>query len=329
MRRRSPPARPVIHVVAGLIRHPKKRHKIFFTQRKPGQHLENLWEFPGGKLERGESRFHGLKRELYEELGIHVISAHPLHAVTHHYADKSIHLDVWEVLDYKGKPHGREGQKTIWLKPGEIAKYPFPEADEPVLRALHLPGQLLITPEFTVENEQQMLLHFSQLMKQRRYRLVLLRSHQSSDKDYHQLAKKVQEIAFLNGGDIIIHRPHLKSLQQKRFDAFQRRHLSASNLLQAGIEDFDDSVNLSASCHNAQELERAQQLNCDFALLSTVRKTQSHPGVEAKGWYDFNRLSRQTRLPLYALGGVGRKDFSLARYQGAIGVAGIGDFWSL
>jgi 8-oxo-dGTP diphosphatase len=99
--------------------------------------------------------------------------------------------------------------------------------------------------------------------------------------------------------------------------------------MQPGADDFDESVVLSASCHNAAELDRAQHLGCEFALLSAVRKTQSHPGFGVKGWYGFNRLSRETRLPVYALGGVERKDLSLARYQGAVGVAGIGDFWSL
>ncbi len=325
----SPRGLEPIHVVAGVVRHPRKKHKIFFSQRQNGQHLEGLWEFPGGKLEPGESRFHGLKRELQEELGIDVIAARPLHALSHQYKDKNIHLDVWEVQHYRGKPHGREGQQTRWLKPDEIADYQFPEADEPVLTALDLPSQLLITPEFSGQDEQQVLLHFSQLMKQRRYALVLFRSHQMSDKDYHQLAEKLREIAFLNTGDLIIHRPELKSLQQKRFASFGWRHLSASSLLAVDDQAFDDSVVLSASCHDEAELEQAQRLGCQFALLSTVRDTASHPGVAGKGWYGFSRLSKNTRLPLYALGGVERKDIALARHQGAIGVAGISDFWRL
>lgn len=321
--------RPIIHVVAGLIRHSSKKHKIFFTRRQSGQHLEHLWEFPGGKLEAGEDRFHALRRELQEEVGIDVRSALPLHALTHHYEDKSILLDVWEVLHYRGKPHGREGQESLWLTPQKIPQYPFPDADQPVLSTLQLPSQLLITPELASLDPQQVCAHFSRLLQQRRYRLVLLRSHAMNDQDYHQMALKLREIAFVSGCDLIIHRPALKSLLQKRFDSFKQRHLSADNLMASKKIELDNALSWSASCHDAKQLQQAQRLNCRFALLSTLRETQSHPGQPALGWYQFHYLSQQSGIPLYALGGVQRKDFTLARYQGAIGVAGIGDFWAL
>ncbi len=327
--RRRQSASPVIHVVAGLIRHPRKSHKLFFTRRRRGQHLEGLWEIPGGKLEAGESRFHGLRRELREELGIEVLAARPWHASTHHYADKTILLDVWEVLHYSGKAHGREGQEAQWLKPAQTDRYDFPPADAPVLRALTLPPRLLITPELAALDSQQVVMDYSLLMQQRRYPLTLFRSHQMNDRDYLALALKLQQVASLNGAEIIIHRPSLKSLQQKRFERFKRRHLSAKLLQQVQQGDLSDNVMWSASCHNLNELQRAQGLGCQFGLLSAVRKTNSHPDADALGWYGFSRLSQQVSLPLYALGGVQRRDLSLARYQGATGVAGIGDFWAM
>ncbi len=319
----------VIHVVAGLIRHPKKTQQLFFTRRRPGQHLEGLWEIPGGKLQAGESRFHGLKRELREELGIEVLSARPWHTSTYHYADKTIHLDVWEVLRYSGKAHGREGQETKWLKPAQTDRYDFPPADAPVLRALTLPSRLLITPELAALDPQQVVTGYSLLMKQRRYPLTLFRSHQMDDREYFALALQLQQVASLNGAEIIIHRPSLKSLQQKRFERFRRRHLSAKLLQQLQQSDLSDSIMWSASCHTLSELQRAQSLGCRFGLLSAVRKTSSHPDADVLGWYGFSRLSRHVSLPLYALGGVRRQDLTLARYQGATGVAGIGDFWAM
>jgi len=328
-RPRSRKAAPVIHVVAGLIRHPRKKHKLFFTQRKPDQHLAGLWEFPGGKLEPGESRFHALKRELDEELGITVLAAQPLHAVMHHYPDKSVYLDVWEVLHYKGKAHGREGQKTLWLKPGQIEQYEFPAADEPVLNALKLPSRLLITPELGERDLSAVLMDYSLLMKQRRYPLTLLRCPLMNDRDYLQLALKMQEIASLNNAELIIHRADLKTLQQKRFARFKYCHLNSTLLKQISAKDLAEDVKLSASCHDLSELRQAQTLGCQFALLSTLRETPSHPNASAMGWYGFNHLARQVALPLYALGGVTRKDLALARYQGATGVAGISDFWDV
>lgn len=125
-----------IHVVAGIIRHPQNPQKIFFTQRQKGQHLEDLWEFPGGKLEPGESRYTALQRELAEETGIRVLSAIPFHSLTHQYRDKTIFLDVWDVTNYQGQAHGLEGQHSKWLSLEELVDYPFPEADLPVLDAL-------------------------------------------------------------------------------------------------------------------------------------------------------------------------------------------------
>lgn len=127
---------PPVHVVAGVIRHPKNPSKLFFTRRRKGQHLEDLWEFPGGKVEAGESRFHALQRELREETGIQVHSAQPFHALFHQYKDKTIYLDVWEVKHFSGRAHGKEGQESEWVLLEDLAEYKFPEADLPVLNTL-------------------------------------------------------------------------------------------------------------------------------------------------------------------------------------------------
>ena len=86
---------------------------------------------------------------------------------------------------------------------------------------------------------------------------------------------------------------------------------------------------LSASCHDDLELRKAQRLGCQFALLSMVRDTSSHPGRHGKGWFRIKQMIHKTSLPVYALGGVHRRDLCVARFQGAIGVAGISDFWTI
>lgn len=316
-----------VHVVAGLIRHPKNSSRLFFTRRKEGQHLENLWEFPGGKIERGESRFHALQRELREEVDIQVISAHPFHRVTHQYKDKKVHLDVWEIDSFTGSPHGQEGQESIWMDFNEVSQYPFPEADIPVLKALMLPSELLITPDLSEQYVDSYIQQFTSLMKKHRYPLVQFRSHHLNDETYQNVALKLKQICVQNRTELIINRPTLKSLESKLFESFHRRHLNSLVLGDLTSSPFDKSVVCSASCHDIEELRMAEKLNCEFAVLSTVRSTASHPGRTGKGWYKFNNLSAKSRIPVYALGGVRRKDLSVARYQGAIGVAGISDFW--
>ena len=125
-----------IHVVAGIIRYPENPSKIFITQRRKGQHLQGLWEFPGGKVEIGESRYQALQRELDEETGIKVLSAQPFYSLVHQYKDKNIYLDVWNIEQYSGRAHGKEGQKSAWLELHELSQYPFPDADLPILKLL-------------------------------------------------------------------------------------------------------------------------------------------------------------------------------------------------
>ncbi len=84
---------------------------------------------------------------------------------------------------------------------------------------------------------------------------------------------------------------------------------------------------IGASCHNSEELKTAQQLGVDFVTLSPVAATRSHPDAQTLGWENFAELAQLHPLAVYALGGVSRKQLSLAQQHGAIGVAGISDFW--
>jgi 8-oxo-dGTP diphosphatase len=317
-----------IHVVAALIRHPDEPDKICITQRKSGQHLENLWEFPGGKVEQGESAFHALKRELFEELGIELHSAQPFQSVRHRYPDKSILLDVWRVKSYSGQAHGRENQNCQWVSISDLQDYEFPEADIPVLKALDLPPELLITPDVSLVHQDSFLQQFERVMDSHPYKLVLFRSPQLEDKQYAEIAQLMEQIAKPHKASIIIHRNKLKSLQHKSFDSFGYRHLNSYLLNSLTARPFDDSIVLSASCHDQTELKLAERFECKFAMLSTVRETTSHPGRRAKGWYGFNQLATRSSLPIYALGGIKREDYCVASFQGAVGVAGISDFWS-
>lgn len=87
-----------VHVAAGVLCDAAGR--VLLAERPAGKHLAGSWEFPGGKVEAGESPFAGLKRELHEELGVVVEAAHPLVRLTHSYPNLDIDLDVWLVTSY-------------------------------------------------------------------------------------------------------------------------------------------------------------------------------------------------------------------------------------
>lgn len=134
----------LLHVVAGVLRGADGR--ILLAQRPPGKSLAGLWEYPGGKCEDGELPIDALARELREELGVVVESAHPLIGIPHEAQGRPMRLDVWNVSSWSGEPHGCEGQRLAWVDIADLDRVEMPPADRPVATALRLPSRYLITP---------------------------------------------------------------------------------------------------------------------------------------------------------------------------------------
>lgn len=124
----------VIEVAVGLIENAAGEYLI--ALRHQSRHQGGLWEFPGGKIETGESGFDALVRELYEEVGIRVTQAHYLHDIRHDYPDKSVCLKLWHVSSFNGEAHGREDQPLQWVKPDQLISYEFPLANQPIISYL-------------------------------------------------------------------------------------------------------------------------------------------------------------------------------------------------
>ncbi len=127
-----------VQVAVGIVVH--AAGAVLITRRPDHVHQGGLWEFPGGKVESGESPESALRRELHEELGITVQAAEPWLQVRHAYPDQTVLLEVWRVTAYTGEPHGREGQPLIWASPAELETFAFPAADQPILAALQQLG---------------------------------------------------------------------------------------------------------------------------------------------------------------------------------------------
>lgn len=126
--------RKVIHVAVATI--VNADNEVLLALRQAHQHLGNLWEFPGGKVEAGETVYDALKREILEELAITVITAKPLLTVSHDYDDRSVLLDVWHVDKFDGTPHGQEGQRLQWCAIADLVNIDFPSANVPIISAL-------------------------------------------------------------------------------------------------------------------------------------------------------------------------------------------------
>ncbi len=124
----------VVHVAVGVIL--DQNDRVLIAKRAPGQHQGGLWEFPGGKVDAGESVEQALARELHEELAIGVRACRELLKVQHDYGDKSVLLDVWVVSQFTGVAHGNEGQEIAWVSIDTLCEYQFPAANVAIVRAI-------------------------------------------------------------------------------------------------------------------------------------------------------------------------------------------------
>ena len=125
---------PRVHVAVGVILDAEQN--ILLTRRHDHLHQGGLWEFPGGKVEAGESVSTALERELREELGITPEKTSALIEIHHDYGDKSVLLDVHVVWTFSGEPRGLEDQPMVWVPVSELTEYAFPEANEAIVQAV-------------------------------------------------------------------------------------------------------------------------------------------------------------------------------------------------
>lgn len=309
-----------IHVaVAALV---NIRGEVLVSQRKRGSHLGGYWEFPGGKLEQGESVADGLRRELKEELDIVPLSSRPLIRIRHHYAEKSVLLDVWRVEAYSGSPAGVEGQRIEWCAPNRLDPAVFPPADVPIINALLLPSRYLITGKFTsvADFEQRLSTALHDGIELVQLRLTHDWMQSGNRSQAYEIVELSTGLCRQNGAKLMLNLPD--ELEPSVCDGI---HLNSKRLLELDSRPVYEIV--SASCHNRQELEAAQTIGVDFAVLSPVRETSSHPHAQVLGWEAFHTLVDAINIPVYALGGVTVDDLEQAWRSGGQGIAAITALW--
>ena len=310
---------PPVEVVAGVIRDPRGR--ILLARRTEGRDLAGLWEFPGGKVEPGESPEAALVRELREELGIESEVGAPLIAVPQRYPGKRLRLDVRAIARWRGSAKGHEGQALAWVPPHKLPEYPMPPADRPVVAALLQPDRYLVTPPPGAD-DAAWLDGLRRALNAGMTRVHLRGGDAIDSARWRLLAEAGAALCRAVGAQVLLNG-----------DVTLARalgigvHLRAAQLPALTARPLEPGCAVAASCHDVDELRRAEALGCDFAVLGPVAPTATHPNATLLEWNGFAALREQVALPIYAIGGLSSADGAIARTHGAQGIAAIRAFW--
>jgi len=301
----------MVEVAAAIIE--RADGAFLLAQRPAGKVYAGWWEFPGGKVDAGESAHAALARELHEELAIDVTRAYPWVTRVYTYPHATVRLNFFRVTEWRGEPHPREEQQILWQRIDEPVAEPMLPANAPVLRSLALPLEYAITDAQTYGMDGQ-LARMEARLKQG------LRLIQVRDKDFPDrpaLIRKASELAHRHGARVLVNGGPA---------AADGVHLPAAQLMQ--LKERPAAELVAASCHTREELERAITLQLDFAVLGPVRATASHPKTPPLGWERFAQIAHGVPMPVYAIGGLRRVDLDAARSAGAHGLAMIRGSWS-
>jgi 8-oxo-dGTP diphosphatase len=286
---------------------------FLLAQRPAGKVYAGYWEFPGGKIEPGEAAAGALARELREELGIEACTAFPWLTREYTYPHAAVRLNFFRVTAWKGDPHPKEQQAIAWQSFGAPLAAPMLPANAPVLRALELPHEYAIT-DAEARSATGMLVRVGERLAQG-LRLVLVRDRGLARRE--AFVRDVVRLAHPRGARVMV------SGAAAGGDGV---HFTAAQLM--ALEARPAGMLAAASCHTRAELDRAAALELDFAVLGPVKPTPSHADARPLGWEGFARIARGAAIPVYAIGGMKRRDLEDAWRAGAHGVAMISGAWA-
>jgi len=295
--------------------------QVLLGRRPEGKPWAGWWEFPGGKIEDGESALHALQRELDEELGTQATEVYPWLTRSFDYPEKTVRLHFFMVRGWTAAPHGREGQKLSWQNPAALTVGPMLPANEPILAALMLPPVYAIT-NLAETDEASFLAQLEQALDNG-LKLIQIREKQLERDALYRFAEKMLKLALPHDAKVLLN----GNIGLARTLGAHGVHLSSSQLMT--LHEKPENLLCAASCHSAEELAQARKLGLDFVVMGPVLPTRSHPGAATLGWEAFSNLIQNQPMPVYALGGLKPGDLTTAWQAGAHGIAMQRGVWGM
>lgn len=309
--------RAPVDVAVGVLIRPDGR--FLLASRPPGKPYPGYWEFPGGKLEPGESVAAALARELHEELAIEVGPVFPWVVTEFDYPHARVRLHFCRVFGWRGELHAREEQQYGFFAFDQLPDGPLLPATIPVLRWLQLP------PIYALSAAERLgpaaFLARLDAALERGLRLLQFREPELAEDVVAPLFREVLARVRNARATMLVNSRH----ERRWWDQADGVHLTAADLLR--LEARPALHWVAASTHSAGELRRCTELGLDFAVAGPVKPTPSHPGQPVLGWAAFAELISATALPVYAIGGMNPGDLKTAMHCGAHGVAFLSAAW--
>lgn len=314
--------KPVVPVVAAALFNPQGQ--VLINERPAGKPLAGYWEFPGGKLEVGESSVEALIRELREELAVVATAFQPLISLRHEYAERIIELTVFRGEIGEQPPQSLEAQRLAWVAPQQLHEYDLLPANGPIVKALLLPSYYAISPEppSAPAAWPEFITSLKAQVQRHSLELVQLRAKQLEPASLVELVKQLYPVLQQLNCQMLVN-GQASLLQELPADGLQLPSTELQNYTQRPVPN---TKWFGVSCHTAADLVQASKLEADFALLGSVQASNSHPSGKTLGWAEFARLSQDVNVPVYALGGLQRSQLAAAKRYGAQGIAGISTF---
>lgn len=307
----------IVHVAAAVITRPDGSFLV--GQRAADTFYPGYWEFPGGKVEAGETPREALIRELNEELDMEVEVAWPWLTREHVYEHAHVNLHFFEVPAWHGEIHDRVHAALSWQHADAMSVAPMLPANGPILKALRLPRIMGITHAGEIGIDAQLAQLDTALAGG--LRLVQIREPDLLPTERETFARAVVERCRSTGALALVN----GDIELARRIGADGVHLPGHQLM--ALESRPDFEWVGAACHTRDELEKAARLELDYALLGAVKPTLTHPDRPALGWSAFAERVRNLPLPVLALGGLTADELDTAKAAGAHGIAAIRAIW--
>ncbi|MDR2061007.1 MAG: thiamine phosphate synthase [Acinetobacter sp.] len=298
-------AKATVDVAIAILLH---KTKVLVGWRQASQHQGNKHEFPGGKVEAGETPEQACRREIYEEVGIGLKDWHVFDVIRHEYDDIIVNLHLFhayvpdELLDLIHQPWG-------WYKREQLAELNFPKANDAILQRLIWPHLIKISGQIDALPQQQALLYW-----------------RTDAADIDQIQSQLLSLSDAQLQKLMINVDLWQQLDAALRDKMSTIHLKQSQLMSFSKAGLVVGKRFIAACHDAVSLQHAHHIGCDAVLLSPVQTTETHPDAKELGWEGFDELARTSDIPVFALGGVAPAELKQAQKHHAYGLAGIRQF---